>query len=153
MSGEFVQQYSDAVDAADALEMRLDLFGAGTVVYVANEDTSRVDIFFAFAHLVALVVDGLLHLAQLLGLVLHLLHAAPHCGDLFLYGAVSPCSRDVSKSTREPSTNVQLLAVVGVYSERVGSYLLIRVFRGIKTLILFALLLGLYVGHDGGCVV
>jgi hypothetical protein len=91
MTGEFVEQYGNAVDAADALEMRLDLFRAGPVVYVADKDTARVDVFLTLAHVVALVVDVLLHLAQLLGFFLHLLDAAPHCRDFFLHCAVSVC--------------------------------------------------------------
>jgi hypothetical protein len=111
MTGELIKQNGDTIDATDALEMRLDLFRACTVVYVADKDTPRVDIFFALAHLVSLVVDGLLHLTQLLCFFFHLLDAAPHCGDLFL---------------------------------------LIRIFRGIETLIFFALLLKLDVGHGRG---
>lgn len=79
MTGELVQQYSDTVDAPDALEVCLDLFGARAVVDIANKDTSRVDVFFTLAHFVALEISLALHLAQLLGLFLHLLYASPHC--------------------------------------------------------------------------
>ena len=53
MPCELVEQDGDTVDAADALEVCLDLFGGSAVVDVADKDTARVDVFFALAHLVA----------------------------------------------------------------------------------------------------
>jgi hypothetical protein len=72
MTGELVQQYGNTVDAPDALEVCLDLFWARAVVDVADKDTSRVDVFFALAHLVAFEIGLALHLAQLLGFFLPL---------------------------------------------------------------------------------
>jgi hypothetical protein len=89
MTCELVEQDRDAVDAADALEVRLDFLRAGPVVDVADEDAPRVDVFLALAHLVPLVVDCLLHLPQLLRFVFHLLHTALHRRDLFLWRIVS----------------------------------------------------------------
>jgi hypothetical protein len=89
MTCELVEQDRDAVDAADALEVRLDLLRAGPVVDVADKDAPRVDVFLALAHLVPLVVDRLLHLPQLLRFLFHLLHAALHRRDLFLSRIVS----------------------------------------------------------------
>lgn len=88
MTCELVQEYGNPINAANALEVCLNLLRTGAIVYVADEDTPRVDVFFALAHLVAFVVKGLLHLTELCCLVLHFLHAAPHGGDLFLLCAL-----------------------------------------------------------------
>jgi hypothetical protein len=85
MPCKFVQQDRDTVDAAAALEVRLYFLGRGAVVNVAYEDASRVDVFPVLAQIAALLVEVLLHLAQLVGLVFHLSHTLLHLVDFALF--------------------------------------------------------------------
>lgn len=78
MSGELVQEYGDSIDGAACLEVRLDLLGRSAIVHIADEDTSRIDVFSVLAHVLALV-QGRLHLAQLRCFSLHLGDPPLHC--------------------------------------------------------------------------
>jgi hypothetical protein len=163
MTCELVEQDRDAVDAADALEVRLDLLRAGPVVDVADEDAPRVDVFLALAHLVTLVIDRLLHLPQLLRLIFHLLHTALHRRDLFLWRIVSLLlllllllllERMRNSCAAKLHSHLELcLLRATVQSVERTPYLLVVVFGRVKALVLLALLFNLGVGHVCGVTV
>ena len=84
MTGELVEENGDAVDGAAALEVRLDLLGAGAVIDVADENAAGVNVLLVLAQVGALLVQRRLHLAQLGRLGLHLLNALLHRGNVLL---------------------------------------------------------------------
>lgn len=84
MAGEFVQEDGDTVDGAAALEVGLDLLGRSTIIDIADEDATSVNILLVLAQSLGLGVERSLHLAKLGSLGLHFLHAFLHGGDLFL---------------------------------------------------------------------
>ena len=58
MTGELVQENGDAIYAAAALEMRLDLFRRSAVVDIAHKDAALVDVLSVLAEVMAFAING-----------------------------------------------------------------------------------------------
>jgi hypothetical protein len=83
MASELVKQDSDAVDGSDALEVSLDLFWGRAVVDVSDEDAARIDIFLWLSNIAWHgLVKRVFHIAELLGLGLHIRDTLPHISEL-----------------------------------------------------------------------
>jgi hypothetical protein len=152
MPCELVQENRDAVYGAASLEMRLDFFGGSAVVHVANKDASRIDVFPVFAYVGAVIVEVVLHIAQFLRFFLHLLYAAFHSVELLLNSCVSSRRIEYGSSDQVEITWKTRKAALASVGNRVRgpAYLImldVLIASGVQTLILFAAVLSLNVGH------